>query len=51
MLALESVMEPAVINPDTPVVRGVDDVEVTPAKPDVWMVVGLSRMHDLGFSP
>lgn len=46
-LPLQSLMEPAVVDPDPSVIRVVEDIGIAMAKTNVGMVVGFSGVHGL----
>src|SRR5664279_3281389 len=46
-LSLQSLVEPAVVDPDSAVVRGADDIGVAMAKTNGGMVVGFPGVHGL----
>jgi len=46
-LSLDSVMKSAVVDSQTSIVRGIEDVHIAMAEPDVRIFIGLSRMDGL----
>src|SRR6266513_29143 len=47
-LGLNGFMEPAIVDPDAAVFRGIEDIRIAPPKTDIAIVVGFSRVDDLG---